>query len=142
MVAKKKTYTLDDYFEEWEKGRKGTISPSTERSVWEKYKNISSFYVVSHGCTLGRLRIDGIGKDMVLSLREELSEGMMTSTANGTISLLKTLLNEAVNDRLIDWNPCNGVKSLKRTEPPARDTCHRALTKEETTTFFEHAKDS
>ena len=134
--------TLDEYFTEWESGRKGTIRCSTERMVNERFKAISSFKSCSCNSSLGDLKLTNISKQDVIDLQRHLSGSCATSTTNATLSLLRTLLNEAVNDRLIEWNPCNGVKSLKRTELPARDTKHRALSGDETRVFFRHARSS
>ncbi len=134
--------TLDQYFSEWEAGRKGTIRSSTERTVYEKFKTISSYRNCDSVSSLGNLKLRCISKQDVINLQQHMSESCATSTTNSTISLLRTLLNEAVNDRLIEWNPCNGVKPLKRTELPARDTKHRALSADETRLFFKYARNS
>ena len=63
-----------------------------------------------------------------------------TRTVNDAISLLNCVLQTAVNERIISWNPAKGVKSLKRTEPASRDTNHRALTREETNSFLDQAE--
>ncbi len=52
------------------------------------------------------------------------------------------VFNAAVRDETIDRNPCKCIENVKRTEKPARETIHRALTQEETKTFFEAAKGS
>lgn len=141
-VDPKAKIALDEYFEEWNESRKGSIRASTERTIGEEYKNISAHFVNGTGQNLGKLSLDRIDKRMVLELQKELSCRMMTSTVNCTIALLRRLLNEAVNDRLLDWNPCNGIKPLKRTEESARDCGHRALSVKETMLFFEKAKSS
>ena len=43
---------------------------------------------------------------------------------------------DAVRERRLEYNPCSPVKPLKRTEKPARETVHRALTIEEQKSFF------
>lgn len=55
---------------------------------------------------------------------------------------LSHVFNAAVRDETIQRNPCKCIEHIKRTEAPARETIHRALTKEETKAFFEVAKDS
>jgi len=134
--------TLDQYFEEWERGRRGTVKNSTERTVYEKYKSISSYVIERDKDVLGKLKLRDIKKQDIICLQQHLSESCASSTVNSSISLLRSLLNEAVNDRLIEWNPCNGIKPLIRTELPARDTKHRALSEKETRLFFKHAKGS
>lgn len=55
---------------------------------------------------------------------------------------LSHVFNAAVRDETITRNPCRCIERIKRTEPPARETIHRALSKEETAAFLDAAKDS
>ena len=134
--------TLDVYFDLWEKSSEGAVRSSTERSVLESYKRITAFIPACGKKPLGRTKLKDIDKEMILSLKSELSEKCSSSTANLTLSLLKRILNEALEDGLINRNPCSGVKTLRRYEPPARETIHRALSKKETRRFLKQAEGS
>ncbi|ETP70919.1 site-specific recombinase XerD, partial [Lachnospiraceae bacterium JC7] len=64
-----------------------------------------------------------------------------TNYINQVMKLLNCIMKAAKVEGVIDRNPCEGVKNLKRTEQEARETIHRALTLEETEEFFRAAKD-
>jgi len=134
--------TLDVYFDQWEKNTEGAVRSSTERTVLVSYKRIASFTPSSGRIPLGSTRLRNINKEMILSLKKELSLNCSSSTANLTLSLLKRILNEARDDGLIRHNPCLGVKNLRRNEPPARETIHRALSRKETGKFLKNAEGS
>ena len=46
-------------------------------------------------------------------------------------------MSDALKERRIEYNPCVLLKDLKRTEERARDTNHRALSREEQAAFFD-----
>ena len=97
-----KGITLDEFFEVWEKNRKGTIKDSTERTVAERYKSISSFIVEGENLALGSIILGDIRRPMVLELQRSLMERDCSSTANSIISLLNTLFKDAMNERMIE----------------------------------------
>lgn len=135
--------TLDEYFKRWEEHREGTVRSSTVASTRTQYGSIKQFEIDKKGHKLGGLRLAEIDKNMIISLQKSLlNDGMKTASVNKRIKLLDRLLREAVNERIIQWNPAQGIKPLQRTETPARETVHRALTIEETKAFLDAAKDS
>ena len=71
---------------------------------------------------------------------EKKRKGMTTRATNDSMHLLKAVYKSAKAERIVKWNPVEGVKHLKRTEDQARDTNHRALTKAETSKFLEAAR--
>ncbi|MBQ9550201.1 MAG: site-specific integrase [Lachnospiraceae bacterium] len=142
MKFLKSAPTLDFYFDLWEKSLEGTVKSSTERSVLDSYRRITAFTPPGWKRSLGRMRLRDIDKEMILSLKKSLSESYNSSTANLTLSLLKRILNEALEDGLIERNPCSGVKTLRRCGPSARETIHRALTRKETRKFLGSAENS
>ncbi len=137
-----KELTLDGYFEKWMKGRELSIRASTLYAQKCEYQNASAFPIDSAGQTLGSLRLSKIEAQNIRDLQAHLAEKHSTGYTNQVIGVIRHMLNDAVKERIIDWNPCDALKSVKRTEEEARDTIHRALTEEETVKFFEAAKDS
>lgn len=132
--------SLDSYFIEWEAQRRGTIKPSTELTVKKHYKRLSACFTENTGTAFGKTRLKDLNRDMVLTLRETLLSEMSSSSVNNAVSLLRRVLEDAVTEGLIDNNPCSSIKPVKRMEPPARETIHRALSRKETKLFFRHAK--
>lgn len=124
--------TLSDYYEEWQESRSLTVRRSTKycnNTMWSR--------IEPH---LGKVKIVDIEKRHITQLQTALKKKETTAGVNLTVALLDTILKSAVNDRIISFNPCDGVKNLKRTEPKATDTNHRALTVEEQELFFRYAK--
>lgn len=54
---------------------------------------------------------------------------------------LKSILNSAVVDGILERSPAVGIKPMKDKEEPASKTYHRALTEEEQGQFMKYAKD-
>lgn len=135
--------SLDDYFERWIEAKQGTVKETTLRANNMMYATISRAIIDKAGTLFGTLKVKNIEVQNVRDLQKALVATHSTRTTNDTISLLKSILQSAVMiDRIIEYNPAAPVKALRRTEPPARDNIHRALTKEETRTFLSHAEDS
>ncbi len=134
--------TLERYFIRWSMGREGVVRPSTERSVNAAFKRISSYIEKEGDRRFGLIRINEIESESVVRLQKHLADNYSSSTANSTMGLLKRILTGAMNDGYITANPCAGLKNLLRSELPAREGIHRALSREETKEFFKAAKDS
>lgn len=124
--------TLDRYYLEFERGREGTVKESTAMQTGAVYKRISK--------AIGGMKVREIERRQVQKLQDDFKAVYTTSTVNDTISLLSCIMKQAVNDGIINRNPCAGIRRLKRTEPPARETIHRALTIDETERFFAAAR--
>lgn len=138
-----KEITLDEYFEAWVESKRDTVKESTLRSNRSLYKGISKAVIDKAGHEFGKLKIKEIEAQHVRNLQSALrKEHKSTRTVNDSIYFVKCIFKSAIIDHLVVFNPADGVKPLKRTEEKARDTIHRALTKEETTKFLEYAKDS
>ena len=134
---------LDDYFERWIEAKEGTAKETTLRANRMMYRAISKAEIDKTGTRFGELKIKAIEVQNVRDLQKTIAETHSTRTTNDTISLLKSILQSAVTiDRIIEYNPAAPVKALRRTEPQARDNIHRALTREETRAFLNHAEDS
>ena len=150
LYQKSEGLTLDKYFENWINGREGMVTESTINNTRSNYRAVSSAVIDNAGTTFGSLKIVEIERQNIIDLQNALNNAKRkngaklyrTATINNYIGLVSQILNEALNERIITWNPAKGVKTLKRTEAKARDTIHRALTIEETQAFFAAAKGS
>lgn len=136
--------TISEYFDKWSDRRRGTVSEATMRRNKHMFESASAVQIKGIGNTFGKLRMKDCQLDDLLQVQRILSEKLSTRTVNDTLDLIKHIFKDSCNERLIEYNPCVLLKPLKRTEPPARDTIHRALTIEEQTAFFssEEVKDS
>ena len=134
--------SLDEYHERWEQSRQGTVKGATIRKQSFEYADASKTPIDKAGTRFGQLKLVEIERQNVKDLQAALSKKYSTTTVNGIIALICHIFNDAMTERIIDWNPAKGVKPLKRVEEEARNTKHRALTAEETKKFFEAAAGS
>lgn len=123
--------TLNDYFPEWQHRREGAVKESTLRCERPLFKIISS--------ELGTVKVSKVERRQILHFHEKLKEQYSADYTNAIMKLLKHILKSAGDDGILEHNPCRGIKSVVRTEAPARETIHRALTLEETEAFFKAA---
>lgn len=138
-----KDLKVSEHFERWFDARSGVIASSTLRTYRKLANRMNRQKIDKAGHTFGDLKLSEIETEHVRQLqRSLLADGLKTRTANDCISLLKHALETAVNERITSWNPAKAVERLKRTEEPARDTIHRALTREEAEKFLKAAADS
>lgn len=134
--------SISEYFDRWIEAKAGTVKETTIRTNTVLFNIVKDMPIDSAGNTFGNMRLTEIEAQNIRNIQTGmLNAGKSTRTVNDTISLLKSLLQAAIDvDRIITWNPAAGVKRLRRTEPAARDTYHRALTEDETKAFFQTAK--
>ena len=140
LNSRGKNQTMNDFYDKWVDNRRGTVKGNTLRtnnSLWGMIKGVDV-----GGTKFGMLKMLEVTPDDIRALQKGLTESHSTRTANDCIALVRSMFKSAVNDRMTTWNPCNGIKRLKQMEEPARDTIHRALSKEETARFLKEAKDS
>ena len=150
ICVDKTNLSLDKYHEQWEQARYGVVKGSTIRKQHFEYNRASQCLIDEVGTKFGSLKLVDIEVQHVRALQKALQETkndddtpkFTTTTINGCINLIKHILNDAMRERIITWNPVCSVKELKKTERPARETHHRALTQEETKKFFETAASS
>ena len=139
----KENPTLTDYYKTFTENRRRRVKESTIRSQSFQFNNCADIVIDPQGNTLGSYRLQDIRPDDIQIVQNKLAEsGRTTVTVNNSIDHLRHVFNQAVRSRYISLNPCDAVQNLKRTEKPARETKHRALTVEETKAFFEEAKNS
>lgn len=134
--------TLNQYHEKWTESRRGSIKESTLRCQSIQYNNCANVRIESAERNLGDIRLKEITVDDIREVQKTLIADHSTQTTNDAIAHLSHIFHDAVKERRIDYNPCTLIKPLKRTEPKARDTTHRALTLAEQKSFFEAAKES
>lgn len=132
--------TLDQFHERWEAARFGTIAESTIRYQKYLYRIASEVAIDGNGTTLGSMKLSKIERQNIRDVQKTLAEKVSVGTVNLAIVMLHGILKAAVEERLILWNPGDGVKKIKPTEKPARETIHRALSEAETIAFFEAAE--
>ena len=132
--------TLDQYFLKWEQGRLGSVRASTIRTERYIYRLAADITLSPEGCRLGAMSLDKLGTRHVRDVQTALWQRYKPATVNRSISVIRAVLESALVERLIAWNPTRGMRSLKSQDKPARETIHRALTLEETEAFFRAAE--
>lgn len=133
--------TCSEYFEKWQEARRGTVKETTLRVRNTLWNRISAAQIDKAGHTFGSLKLSEVETQNVRDLQKTLSEDLSTRTVNESISLLNGMYRTAIQERIVDWNPCGAVRRLQRTEAPMVETIHRALTIEETKAFLKAAED-
>ena len=131
--------TLDEFYERWTAGRVN-VKPTTINTQKHHYKAVAD--IIIDGMRLGDLKVSEIKADDIRQVQKKLAEHRKANGVNQVIDHLSHVFNGAVDDEIIEKNPCNLVNRLKITEQPARETIHRALTIEETERFFAGAAGS
>ena len=142
-LKKGKSLNVSEYMERWLESREQVISSATMRTYKKLNNRMMRQAIDKAGHTFGKQKLEAVETEHVRQLQKALSkDGLSTRTVNDSLSLLKHAFESAVNERIITWNPAKGVERLKRTEEPARDTIHRALTRDEVKTFLAAAEES
>ena len=134
-----KAPTLDEYFREWDQSRIGTVRDSTIRTERYIYR-IAADAKLSCGKRLGQLRLTELERQHISEAQALLSQSYSVSSVNRGISVVRAMLESALEERRIAWNPAKGVRMLKDAKKPPRETIHRALSLEETEAFFRAAR--
>ena len=134
--------TLDNYYDHFTEARRVSVKESTIRTQAYQYQAAADVKIDGNGKRLGDLRIRDIKpKDMQSVQMALAATGKTTETVNNIMDHLKHVFYAAVRDETIEKNPCNCIRNLRRTEKPARETIHRAMTIEETQRFFDAARE-
>lgn len=133
--------TIDRFYQIWVDSRQGIVTEATLRSQQCHFNTMSD--IVIDGKCFKDYRLSEVKAEDIRIIQRTLSDsGNSAQTVNDKINFLSHIFNDALKEQYIQYNPCSPVRPLKRTEKKARDTIHRALTIEETHTFFDGAKDS
>ena len=134
---------LNDYYDDFEETNRSKVKPATIRSQRTWFNACANVQILKTGTTLGQMRIRDIKpKDCQKVQKTLIESGKSSRTVNNYLDHLKHVFAVAVRDETIDRNPCLCIQHVRRTEPPARETKHRSLSKEETKTFLEGAAES
>ena len=135
--------TVSKYLDQWLGQKEINTAPSTVRTRRKLVNRMIRQPIDKAGHTFGKLKLSELEAEHIRQLQRALqADGLSTRTANDSISLLKQALQAATDERILSWNPAKPVERLKRTEEQARDTIHRALTREEVDTFLKAAAES
>lgn len=134
---------LNDYYDSYEERNRLKVKEATIRSQRTWYNACAKVVILKSGITLGEMRIRDIKpKDCQTVQKALIDAKKATRTVNNYMDLLSHVFNVAVRDETLDRNPCMCIEHVRRTEPPARETKHRALSIQETKDFLSGAKDS
>ena len=143
--------TLNAYYDIFTENRRKKVKEATIRCQTFQFKNCADVVIDETGRTLGEMRIRDIKPFDIQAVQNGLAtftdengntRKRTTETVNNCMAHLSHVFNKAVKDEMIERNPCRAIERIKRTEKPARETKHRALTLEETKLFFETARNS
>ena len=127
--------TLNQWFYKWLDLYKGNIKPVTKRN----YKNYWDWYVKDS--RVGKMQIGKIKRPYIVELYKYLikEKGLAYGTIKYVNSLVYSCLQDAVADKLIPDNPCEGaIGKIEKTEPNKRV----ALTKEQQALFIDFIANS
>ncbi len=139
----RKKMTVSKYMESWLEMMEDNVSSSTIRTRRKLNARMVRQTIDKAGHVFGEIKLSELETGHIRQMQNALlDDGLHTRTANETLSLLKQALQDAENERIIDWNPAKAVKSKKQKEKPARDTIHRALSREEVDVFLNAAENS
>ena len=142
IYQKGKGLKVEGYLDRWIESRELVVKSATIRTYKKLLRRISNTKIDAAGTTFGSLKLCEVESQNVRDLQKALRSELTTRTTNDCISLLKKALEAAKNERIIQWNPCDPVERLKRTEDQARDNIHRALSAEELEAFKKAAAES
>lgn len=139
--VKRENPTLDQWYKAWTSTRKN-VKDSTLKSEGAWYKKASK-QLLDNGFMLGEMHVRDIKTVDIIKVQSSLEvAGLKNNSINTIIHHVSHVFSAAIDNEIIDRNPCKPVKALKITDTPARETIHRALTKKETAVFLEAASDS
>ena len=134
--------TLNKYYERFVDVRRILARESTIRNQSCQFSVASSVIIDGNGKTFGELRIRDVTADDLIAVQLTLANsGRNASTVNMIMAHVKHVFNWAERNGMIEKNPCRGIVNLRKTEKPAGETIHRALSQEETEKFFEAARE-
>lgn len=134
------TQTFEKYADKWLDNLSGSVSSSTVFTYRGKIASICAVKVCGGSVAFGSLKLKDITSDDCRELQTELHRTLSAYNTNQIMSRGKAVMESAVDDRLITWNPFTRVRSLKRTEQEITETVHRGLSKPETQRLLDTAK--
>ena len=133
---------FSDYCGYYLNAKKLSIKTSSYLAEHSMLMTITGVSVRTPAVPFGNLRLKSISAEDVRAVQVRLRENHSTSSVNYCITLIKSVLRMAVFEKRIAENCAAAVRPLRRIEPKARNSIHRALTKQELRLFFQYAGDS
>ena len=136
---KAKKYKVSEWFDEWMKLYKvGRIKANTVRGYVDGFERRADF--------IGSVRLDCLTPAHIHNMVEGMqADGYAESSVTHTLSIVKQLLQSAVDNQLIPMNPCKGIaasKSEEVTAEPIVEDENKILKPEEIKTFLKTAKNT
>lgn len=135
---------LNDYYEKcFTEFRMGKVKEATIRHQKIQFKKCADVVINDNGTKFGEMNIANITPKDVKAVQKKLEQSKLsTQSVNDYMAHLSHVFSNAIKDETINRNPCQCLERIRRTETPASETKHRALTKEETALFFQEAVES
>lgn len=136
---KAKKYKVSEWFDVWMKLYKiGRIKANTVRGYVDGFERGADF--------IGAVRLDCLTPSHIYNMVEGMqNDGYAESSVVHTLSIVKQLLQSAVDNQMIPMNPCKGIaieKSEKVTVDPILEDESKILQPEEIKTFLDAAKNT
>ena len=136
---KAKKYKVSEWFDVWMKLYKiGRIKANTVRGYVDGFERGADF--------IGSVRLDCLTPSHIYNMVEGMqSDGYAESSVVHTLSIVKQLLQSAVDNQMIPMNPCKGIaieKSEKVTVDPILEDESKILQPEEIKTFLDAEKNT
>lgn len=135
--------TFREYLEKLLPSYKETVKPSTYYTREKTWSYICDTVISPNGLKkFGELKLKKIDAQAIRDLQTAmLRDNRSPEWINRLISASGYIFKQAIQDRLIMWDPTTGIKRLKCTKEPMIENVHRALTIEETQAFFDTAEE-
>lgn len=135
MNIDNQTITTKSYYNIWMCEQKKSVKESSVYADEKRWKHLEPIFA--------NKKLVDIDKADIIKYQDKMKKlGYSANTINTAVKLLSRILNSAVADRIVYFNPCKNVKPVKDKSPKAKDTNHRALTEDEQKIFFKYAEDS
>ena len=129
--------TVAEYIDRWIDRKSVVKRASTVKNYTNALKGCMRQEIADANCSFGELKLAEVTAADVYEVRAGLqAEGMSTCTVNDYMHRLSSVFITAKKERTIDYNPCETVETLPRTEPKVSETTHRPLTDQEIIRFF------
>lgn len=134
-------YRCEDYLDQWLENQIH-LKSATVRTYRKMINRICSQKIGKERRIFGDICLGDLQAQTIRDLQRSLrKDDLQTRTINDNLSLLKKALTDAVNECMIERNPCNAVRRLPREEVQVRETIHRALTAREIEAFMRTAEE-
>ena len=94
--------TLSEYYSLWISEQEKEVKQSTVYNYQKSWNHLDKF--------LGKEKLADMTKAEVIYMQKAMTKaGSSADTTNRATRLLRQILNSAITDRIINYNPCNGI---------------------------------